>query len=92
MEDNFLDIQKNSKSIELEFSWLKEMITLRLNDYFKNDGNSELKMPNAPDITQIDSKYSKWIIENQLSELDRVKIIFVSSSLLKLFNSSLNCC
>ena len=75
MEDNFLDIQKNSKSIELEFAWLKEIIMLRLNDYFKNDSNSELKLPGAPDITQIDSKYSRWIIENQLSELDRVIII-----------------
>ena len=75
MKNNSLDIQKNSKSIELEFAWLKKLIDSRLENYFINKDRNGLNIPSPPDLNQTDSKYSEWIIENKLFDLDRVIII-----------------
>jgi len=74
MNINLKNINKNSIVIENEFNWLKKLIDLRLNYYFKDD-DSFLNIPNAPTLNNDNSNYSKWIIDNKLSDIDRLIIV-----------------
>ena len=74
------NIENNSLTIEKEINWLKTMIEHRFENYFQLNGYIKI-MPKAPKIKGDYTYYSKWIIENNLSDFDRLIIITALSNI-----------
>ncbi|RPF74141.1 MAG: ATP-binding protein [Rickettsiales bacterium TMED289] len=72
---NNLDIVKNNNlTIKRELNWLKQMISVRFDNHFLLNGSIK-QIPNAPDLTNEKSIYSKWVTENGLNDFDRLIVI-----------------
>lgn len=80
MENINKNIENNSLTIEKEINWLKTMIELRFENYFHLNGSIKI-MPKAPKIEGDNTFYSKWLIENNLSDFDRLIIITALSNI-----------
>jgi hypothetical protein len=67
------ETKNNALAISSEISWLVLYIGNRLEAYF--DINKNFIAPKAPDLKILESKYSGFIINNNLSEIERFFII-----------------
>ena len=67
------ETKNNALVISSEISWLVLYIGNRLEAYF--DINKNFKAPKAPDLKNFESKYSEFIVNNNLSEIERFFII-----------------
>lgn len=74
------NIKNNALSIEKDIIWLDQVISERLESYFKNE---PFKMPIPPETLKTESKYYKFLIDNQLSLIERFIIATCLSSLFK---------
>ena len=66
--------ENNFKTIIAEVNWLKEMITVRLNNHFDIDERKQI-FPDPPLLEAGASNYSKWVLKNKLNEFDRLVVI-----------------
>ncbi len=73
MTSNNQNIVNNSRDIESDVEWLKNLIDIRLNNYFSINGES--KFPDPPNLVKGQSNYAEWVIHNRLTVFDRVLII-----------------
>ena len=79
--NNTVDLKKNNSiTIKKELDWLKKMIELRFENHFLLNGSVK-SMPKAPNIVVDESLYSKWILDNDLKEFDRLIIISCLSNI-----------
>lgn len=67
------ETKNNALAISSEIGWLVLYIRKRLEAYF--DTNNIFIAPMAPDLKNLESKYSGFIINNNLSEIERFFII-----------------
>ena len=67
------EIRNNALAISSEISWLVLYIGNRLEAYF--DINKTFEAPKAPLLKNYDSKYSNFVIKNDLNEIERFFII-----------------
>jgi len=74
MDENIDFGKNNSITITKELNWLKDLIDIRFENYFKLNGSFK-KMKPAPDVFNDNSCYSRWIISNQLTDFDRLIVI-----------------
>lgn len=80
MNHQEINIKNNALSIEKDIIWLDQVISERLESYFKNE---PFKMPIPPDTLKTESKYYQFLIDNQLSLIERFIIATCLSSLFK---------
>jgi hypothetical protein len=70
--DKLTDTKKNAYTISNEIDWLDTYIVNRLENYF--DPSSTFVIPLVPNLTNDTSKYSTFITEKQLIEIERIFI------------------
>lgn len=74
------NIKNNALSIEKDIIWLDQVISERLESYFKSE---PFKMPIPPETLKTESKYYQFLIDNHLSLIERFIIATCLSSLFK---------
>lgn len=67
------EIRNNAIAISLEIKWLVLFISNRLEAYF--DSNKTFEAPDAPNLKFYESKYSEFILNNNLIEIERLFIV-----------------
>ena len=67
------EIRNNAIAISLEIKWLVLFISNRLEAYF--DSNKIFEAPDAPNLNFYESKYSEFILNNNLIEIERLFIV-----------------
>ena len=73
MKNYFLDIQKNSFLFNHELQWLDNLISFRLNNYFKVKIKNVLNLA-APNLNKFSGKYADWLKKNKFSVAERLII------------------
>ena len=73
MKNYILDIQKNSFLFNHELQWLDNLISFRLNNYFKVKIKNALNLT-APDLNKFSGKYADWLKKNKFSIAERLII------------------
>ena len=67
-----MTMANNGLFIDQEMKWLSDVITQRLNLYFKNGQGNEIVEVRSPQETVPDSPYADFIRRNQLNTEDRI--------------------
>ncbi len=68
------EIQKNSRTMSQELIWLDNLITERLNNYFKSNGTKYYSY-SPPCIENYNGNYSTFIKKNNFNRIERLIII-----------------
>ncbi len=63
---------QNSRTMEAELSWLSMLIKTRMENYFKGENLLVKQLTPSAILEREESKYAAFIVDNKLSDLDRV--------------------
>ena len=74
MENNSTYIQENAMTLSLELDWLSKLINHRLESHFSRD-EIILNQIVAPELSAVESKYAKFLIECRLDEIERLIVV-----------------